>query len=201
MELIYPFLISFIMIFIAELGDKTQLLILSFSGGVKTKNIILGIAIGSFFSHGIAIIFGSRIGTLENQSIHLIMKTITYLSFIIMGILSLLPKKEKINSELNKKNSILQTICNLKINYVFIIALSIIIGELGDKTFLASLGFGIQYPNHKFMLVIGAIFGMIASDLIAIISGKFLSKYISEEKMQKFSGILFLIFGVTGFLF
>lgn len=201
MELIYPFLISFIMIFIAELGDKTQLPILSFSGGVKTKNIILGIAIGSFFSHGIAIIFGSRIGTLENQSIHLIMKTITYLSFIIMGILSLLPKKEKINSELNKKNSILQTICNLKINYVFIIALSIIIGELGDKTFLASLGFGIQYPNHKFMLVIGAIFGMIASDLIAIISGKFLSKYISEEKMQKFSGILFLIFGVTGFLF
>lgn len=201
MELIYPFLISFIMIFIAELGDKTQLLILSFSGGVKTKNIILGIAIGSFFSHGIAIIFGSRIGTLENQSIHLIMKTITYLSFIIIGILSLLPKKEKINSELNKKNSILQTICNLKINYVFIIALSIIIGELGDKTFLASLGFGIQYPNHKFMLVIGAILGMIASDLIAIISGKFLSKYISEEKMQKFSGILFLIFGVTGFLF
>lgn len=201
MELIYPFLISFIMIFIAELGDKTQLLILSFSGGVKTKNIILGIAIGSFFSHGIAIIFGSKIGTLENQSIHLIMKTVTYLSFIIMGILSLLPKKEKINSELNKKNSILQTICNLKINYVFIIALSIIIGELGDKTFLASLGFGIQYPNHKFMLVIGAILGMIASDLIAIISGKFLSKYISEEKMQKFSGILFLIFGITGFLF
>lgn len=201
MELIYPFLISFIMIFIAELGDKTQLLILSFSGGVKTKNIILGIAIGSFFSHGIAIIFGSKIGTLENQSIHLIMKTITYLSFIIMGILSLLPKKEKINSELNKKNNILHTICNLKINYVFIIALSIIIGELGDKTFLASLGFGIQYPNHKFMLVIGAILGMIASDLIAIISGKFLSKYISEEKMQKFSGILFLIFGITGFLF
>ena len=201
MELIYPFLISFIMIFIAELGDKTQLLILSFSGGVKTKNIILGISIGSFFSHGIAIIFGSRIGTLENQSIHLIMKTITYLSFIIMGILSLLPKKEKINSELNKKNNILHTIGNLKINYVFIIALSIIIGELGDKTFLASLGFGIQYPNHKFMLVIGAILGMIASDLIAIISGKFLSKYISEEKMQKFSGILFLIFGVTGFLF
>ena len=38
--------------------------------------------------------------------------------------------------------------------------------------------------------------GMIASDSIAVISGKFLNKFISEEKMQKFSGILFLIFGV-----
>lgn len=201
MEIIYPLLISFIMIFIAELGDKTQLLILSFAGGVKTKNIILGIAIGSFFSHGIAIIFGSKIGVLENEFIHLIIKTITYFSFISIGFLSLFPKKEKINSELDKKNSIIKNICNLKISYTFIIALSIIVGELGDKTFLASLGFGIQYPNHKIMLVIGAILGMIVSDLIAIISGKFLSKYISEEKMRKFSGILFLIFGIAGFLF
>lgn len=201
MEIIYPFLISFIMIFIAELGDKTQLLILSFSGGVRTKNIILGIAIGSFFSHGIAIIFGSKVGVLENQFIHLIIKTITYSSFILIGILSLFPKKEKINSELDKKNSIIKNICNLKINYTFIIALSIMVGELGDKTFLASLGFGIQYPNHKIMLVIGAILGMIVSDLIAIISGKFLSRYISEEKMQKISGILFLIFGIAGFIF
>ena len=74
------------------------------------------------------------------------------------------------------------------------------IGELGDKTFLASLGFGIQYPNYKLMLILGAIFGMIISDSIAIISGRFLSKYISEEKMQKFSGLLFLIFGLIGFI-
>ena len=185
MEIIYPFLITFIMIFIAELGDKTQLLVLSFAGGVKTRNIILGIAIGSFFSHGIAILFGSKIGVLENSNIHFIIKIITYTSFIIMGILSLLPKKE---------------IFTLNIGYTFIIALSILVGEIGDKTFLASLGFGIQYPAHKFMLILGAIMGMIASDSIAIVSGKFLNKFISEEKMQKISGILFLIFGVLGLL-
>ena len=200
MELIYPFLISFIMIFIAELGDKTQLLILSFSGSVKTKNIILGIAIGSFFSHGIAILFGSKIGVLENELIHSVIEFITYSSFIVIGILSLLPKKEKISSVDDNKDNIIKKITNLKISYTLIIALSIMVGELGDKTFLASLGFGIQYPNYKLMLILGAIFGMIASDLIAIISGKFLSKYISEEKMQKFSGLLFLIFGLIGFI-
>ena len=155
---------------------------------------------GSFFSHGIAILFGSRIGLLENASIHRIIKIITYSSFILMGILSLLPKKEKIGSDTDKKSSIINKISNLKINYTFIIALSILVGEIGDKTFLASLGFGIEYPNYKVMLVIGAILGMIASDAIVIISGKFLSKFISEEKMQKFSGILFLIFGIAGFV-
>lgn len=200
MELIYPFLIAFIMIFIAELGDKTQLLILSFSGSVRTKNIILGIAIGSFFSHGIAILFGSKIGVLENELIHSVIEFITYSSFIVIGILSLLPKKEKISSVDDNKDNIIKKITNLKISYTLIIALSIMVGELGDKTFLASLGFGIQYPNYKLMLILGAILGMIASDLIAIISGKFLSKYISEEKMQKFSGLLFLIFGLIGFI-
>lgn len=200
MEVIYPFLISFIMVFIAELGDKTQLLVLSFSGSIKTRKIILGIAIGSFFSHGIAILFGSKIGVLENTYLQSLIKVLTYSSFILIGILSLLPKKESISSG-NTRESIFKKISNLRINYTFIIALSIIVGELGDKTFLASLGFGIQYPEYKVLLIIGAIFGMIASDSIAIISGKFLSKYISEEKMKKISGILFLLFGLLGFIF
>ena len=156
---------------------------------------------GSFLSHGIAILFGSKIGLLENESIHTIIEIITYFFFILMGIISLLPKKEKIHSSTDKKTSILNKISKLQINYTFIIAISILVGEIGDKTFLASLGFGIQYPNYKLMLILGSILGMVASDSIAIISGKFLSQYISEEKMQKFSGILFLIFVIAGFIF
>lgn len=199
MELIYPFLVSFIMVFIAELGDKTQLLVLSFSSNVRVKNIILGIAIGSFFSHGIAIIFGSQLGSLENNNIKFFIELITYSSFVFMGVLNLIPKKIKITNETTKKNHLLSKISNLKIGYTLIIALSILIGEFGDKTFLASMGFGIQYPNFKIMLIMGAIAGMITSDSIAIIFGKFLNKYISEEKMQHLSGVLFLIFGFLGF--
>ena len=195
---IYPFIISFIMVFIAELGDKTQLLILSFAGSVKTKKILLGIALGSFFSHGLAITFGSSLMALNNPFFQEALKPITYLSFILIGIFSLIPKKENISE--NQKHSIINTILNLNISYTFIIALSIFVGEFGDKTFLSSIGFGIEYPNHKFMLILGAILGMIISDSIAIIFGKFLSNYISEEKIKKLSGILFLIFGLLGFI-
>lgn len=201
MEQLYPLFLSFIMVFIAELGDKTQLLVLSFSGSVRPRNILLGIAIGSFFSHGIAIIFGSHVGVLENQALLNAIKFFTYLSFILIGVLSLLPKKEKLSSDSEGKASILEKISNLKLNYTLIIALTILVGEFGDKTFLASLGFGIEYPDYKIMLVIGAILGMVISDSLAIIFGKFLNKYISEEKMKKFSGVLFLIFGLVGLIF
>lgn len=201
MEQIYPFLVAFIMVFIAELGDKTQLLVLSFSHTLKARNILFGVALGSFFSHGIAILFGSQIGLLENHFLHHFIEVFTYSSFILMGIVSFLPKKEKISLDSNSKEGLIQKISNLKINYIFIIAFSIMIGELGDKTFLASIGFGIQYPHSKFFLIIGAILGMVVSDSIAILFGKFLSKHISEQAMQRFSGILFLIFGLLGFFF
>ena len=199
MEFIYPF-ISFLMVFVSELGDKTQLLVLSFSGKDKTFKILLGVAIGSFFSHGLAILFGSSLALFENQILHHTIELITYSSFIIMGILSLLPKKEKLVMDNSKKENLLYKITNLKINYCFLIALCIMVGELGDKTFLASIGLGIQYSNYKLSLILGAIFAMVVCDYIAIVLGRFLNKYISELSMQKLSGILFLIFGFIGFI-
>ncbi len=200
MEFIYPFFISFLMVFVSELGDKTQLLVLSFSGKDKTFKILLGVAIGSFFSHGLAILFGSSLALFENQILHHTIELITYSSFIIMGILSLLPKKEKLVMDNSKKENLLYKITNLKINYCFLIALCIMVGELGDKTFLASIGLGIQYSNYKLSLILGAIFAMVVCDYIAIVLGRFLNKYISEQSMQKLSGILFLIFGFIGFI-
>lgn len=188
------------MIFISELGDKTQLLVMSFSNKTKTTKILLGIALGSILSHGIAILFGSSIGILKNQTFQEILKFFTYLSFIIIGLISLLPKKEKLTMESEKKESLICRLSNLKLHYSIVIALCIMIGELGDKTFLASIGLGIKYPNAKLFLILGTVSAMVLCNLIAIILGKVLNKYISEKFMQKLSGILFLIFGIAGFI-
>lgn len=198
MEFLYPFLIAFLLVFISELGDKTQLLVLSFSNKTKPLNILLGVALGSFFSHGIAILFGSSISLLENKFLHNLLEIITYSSFLLFGFLSFLPKKEE-KSDF-KKQGLLQKLSLFGFSYIFIICFSIAIGELGDKTFLASLGLGISYPNYKLSLILGAILGMVISDSIAIAFGKFLNKYISEKSMQNLSGILFLIFGFIGFI-
>lgn len=198
MELLYPFFIAFLLVFISELGDKTQLLVLSFSNKTKPFMILLGVALGSFLSHGIAILFGSSIGVLENEFLHISLEILTYSTFLLFGVLSFLPKKEEV--EVTKKQNFLAKLSCFGIGYVFIIAFSIAIGELGDKTFLASLGLGISYPNHKLPLILGAILGMIVSDSIAIAFGKVLNHYISEKSMKRLSGVLFFIFGFIGFI-
>lgn len=197
MSFLYPILIAFLLVFISELGDKTQLLVLSFSSKLKSSTILIGVALGSFFSHGIAILFGSSIGLLNDNFIHDLFEIVTFLSFIVFGIFSFLPQKDE--KENSKKDNFIMKLSKLGIGYILIIAFSIAIGELGDKTFLASIGLGIGYPNQKFFLIIGAILGMIISDLLAIIFGKFLTKKVPETLMQKLSGLLFIVFGVIGF--
>lgn len=197
MEFLYPFFIAFVLVFISELGDKTQLLVLSFSNRVKSVVILFGVALGTFFSHGIAILFGSSMGVLENEVFHNVLEIVTYFTFLLFGIFSFLPKKEK--SKKSKKESFIEKLSCIGIGYMFIIAISIVIGELGDKTFLASLGLGIRYPNYKVSLILGSILGMVASNSMAIAFGKFLNKYVSKDSMQKLSGVLFVIWGVIGF--
>lgn len=197
MEFLYPFFIAFVLVFISELGDKTQLLVLSFSNRVKSVVILFGVALGTFFSHGIAILFGSSMGVLENEVFHNVLEIATYSTFLLFGIFSFLPKKE--STAKSKKESFIEKLSCIGIGYMFIIAISIVIGELGDKTFLASLGLGIRYPNYKVSLILGSILGMVVSNSMAIAFGKFLNKYVSKDSMQKLSGVLFVILGVIGF--
>ena len=86
MDFLYPFFVAFFLIFLSELGDKTQLLVLSFSSKLKSYSILLGVALGSLFSHGIAILFGSAIGNLDSPIFQTLLKLITYISFLFFGI-------------------------------------------------------------------------------------------------------------------
>ena len=85
MDFLYTFLIAFTMIFVSELGDKTQLIVLSFCNKLKASSILLGVALGTLLSHGLAILFGSRLG-LINESFRFYLSIFTYLTFILFGI-------------------------------------------------------------------------------------------------------------------
>ena len=198
MDFLYPFFVAFSMIFFAELGDKTQLLVLSFSAKNRAYKILLGVALGTFFSHGIAILFGSSLASFSSSSFQFYLKFFTYCSFIIFGIIGFLPEKKVTSSSSKSKVSFFNKLSHLSFGAVIIVAISIVIGELGDKTFLASLGLGLEYPVYKFSLICGSIFGMCMSNLLAIFCGKFLSKHLKPSFVSILSNIIFLVFGLFG---
>lgn len=203
MYLIYPFLISFALIFFSELGDKTQILVLSFSTKKKATHILLGVALGSLLSHGVAIIFGSSVANLGNDVFVFYLKFITYLSFIVLGILGFKHSQKdntpkNISTRNNSKSHFISFINSLTRNCILLVACSIAIGELGDKTFLASIGLGIQYPLYKVSLICGAICGMLLSDSVAIFFGKWLGSKIPASTIEFLSNIIFLTFGICG---
>ena len=205
MYLIYPFLISCALIFFSELGDKTQILVLSFSTKKKATHILLGVALGSLLSHGVAIIFGSSVANLGNDIFIFYLKFITYFSFIVLGVFGFVHFQKdntlkNISTQNNSKSHFISFINSLTRNCVLLVACSIAIGELGDKTFLASIGLGIQYPLYKVSLICGAICGMLLSDSIAIFFGKWLSSKISASTIEFLSNIIFLAFGICGLI-
>lgn len=203
MDWLYPFLITFTLVFFSELGDKTQLLVLSFSAKNKTKNILLGVAIGTFLSHGFAILFGSRIACFSNASFQFYLKFFTYLSFILFGIIGFFPKKSEkktTDSTTSHKSSLLKKFSYWKLNCIFMVSLCILVGELGDKTFLASLSLGFEYPNSKFPLILGSVCGMVMSNFIAIFCGKLLGNHLKQHFIELLSNITFIVLGLLGFL-
>lgn len=183
----YEFFTSFSLILLSEMGDKTQLFVLSSALRNSPLKILIGVGIGTFFSHGIAIILGSFIGSLS-QNFQIYIKILSYISFIIIGIFSLIKKEEE-----NSKNS---GFSSSKI--IFAVAVAIFIGELGDKTQLASISLSMQYPSSTLFLIFGAIFGMIVANSLAIILAMCLNKKIPQPIIEKMSSIAFIIFGLIG---
>ena len=205
MQYLYPFMISFIFIFLSELGDKTQILVLSFSAKNKASSILIGVALGTLLSHGVAIIFGSKLSCLGNELFIFYLKILTYLTFILFGIIgfiNLAKKSGSSSSELETRpnSPFIKFITSLFNNCIFIVASTIAIGELGDKTFLASIGLGVEYPLFRIPLICGSICGMVASDSIAIFFGKLLGSKISSNTIDFLSNMIFILFGVIGIM-
>ena len=204
MNFLYPLILSFTIIFFVFLCDKTQIMVLSFSTKSKFKNILLGIALGTFLSHGLAILLGSKLGSISNQSFSYFLNIFTYITFILFGVIGFISMRNKSHSSMeneSSKSNFISKLSNLKMNYIFIIAFCILIGELGDKTFLSSIGLGIQYPQYKISLIIGSILGMVCSNILAIIFGKILSMKFNQSVIEIVSNCLFIIFGIFGLIF
>ncbi len=178
--MIYEFLKAFSLIFIAEIGDKTQILLMACAAKYTIMQVLTGIFIGVALNHGLAIAIGMYLSNIiEGEMIHVCAGAI----FIVFGLYSF----REDTAEKQKKM--------FGCGPVFAVAGTFFLGELGDKTQLTALTVAMDSDN-PFLVLSGSIAAMISVGLIGIMVGTALTKKVPSYIIKIISGTVFIIFGL-----
>ena len=181
------FLLVFFSLFLAQIGDKTQLLTLLIATRTK-KHFILFWAIMAGFTIGVtlAVIFGSGLTLFVP---HKILKMISSLIFIILGILIFLDGRKSVKK--TKK---------LHFRHMFLsVAGLIFLTDFGDKTQIAIALFASTY--HPLLVFLAGIVSLGLNTLIVIFFSKAIMHKVNEKIIEKIAGTAFVAIGIFLLIF
>ena len=173
---------ALLLIFAAEMGDKTQILAMMFATKYKTGKVLIGIFIGSFLNHGIAVAFGTFLG---NMIPVYILQMIAGLAFIGFAMWTLMAGEEDDEDGAVKKSR----------SAIVVVAMAFFIGELGDKTQLTAITLSLD-AAYPWLILLGTVSGMVVTSSLGIFVGSKVGDKLPEALIKVVSGGIFLIFGV-----
>lgn len=177
------FFLSFGVIFIAELGDKSQLMAMTFAARYKALPVLIGIAIATAFTHAISVAIGAVLGaSIPTRGV----AAVAGIAFLIFAAWSL--RGDELTDEEAKKAS--------QSNRTAIIAASVafFLAELGDKTMLATITLATK--EGVIGTWAGSTVGMVAADALAILVGYHMKSRLPERTIRFGSAIAFVVFGI-----
>jgi len=174
--------ISFGVIFVAELGDKSQLMALTFATRFRTMPVLVGITIATAVVHLVSVAVGYGLGAaLPTAWISLV----AALAFFAFGAWTLrgdrLTEEERGKAERTTRSAIIA------------VGVSFFLAELGDKTMLATITLATQHG--WFGTWVGSTIGMVAADALAIVVGRQLGRHLPEKAIKYGAAALFAVFG------
>lgn len=180
------FLVPFLSIALAELGDKTQLAVMLLS--TKTRNrlqLFLGTLLAFFIVDGSAILAGNWLTRLIPL---LWIKLFSGALFVFFGIMILKNKEEDEEEQSSKTQN------------AFLLGFSaIFFAELGDKTQIASALFATKFAWPGVLAGAMAALGLLS--LMAVYAGQWIAGKLQPALLKKIAGVLFIIIGCSFFLF
>jgi putative Ca2+/H+ antiporter (TMEM165/GDT1 family) len=183
------FISSFLVVFLAEMGDKTQLIAMSFSAQYGIITVLTSVLSAVLINTLIAVTAGSLIFNIADKYI-LIIKLVSYLLFIGFGVYPLLVKNKKSQDDEGKKRKVI-------INPFITIMIFFILSELGDKTQIVTVLLTVQ-NSSVIPVFLGASAGLFSANLIAISAAALIGKKVPSWIMEIISTWLFIAIGVIG---
>jgi putative Ca2+/H+ antiporter (TMEM165/GDT1 family) len=175
--------LSFAVIFVAELGDKSQLMALTFATRFRPWPVLAGISVATAVVHLVSVGIGYGLGAaLPTGWISLV----AGLAFLVFGAWTLrgdnLTEAEKSKADMTNGSAI------WAVGFAFFLA------ELGDKTMLATITLATQHG--WFGTWIGSTLGMVVADALAILVGRLLGRHLPDKIIRYGAALLFAIFGI-----
>lgn len=175
-------LVSVAVVFVAELGDKSQLITMTYSLRHRWWVVLSGVGIASMLVHGLSVTIGHFLG------LSLPERPIAFAGALAFFLFAVWTWRE---GGLDDDEGV--RVAEPRF-VLFAVISSFVLAELGDKTMLATVALA---SDHNWAGVwIGATAGMVLADGVAIAVGAWAHKRLPERFLHGLASVLFLLFGL-----
>jgi Ca2+/H+ antiporter, TMEM165/GDT1 family len=169
------------LIFLAEMGDKTQLVALSFATRFNARVVLAGVFWATLLVHGFSVALGDLVARLLPPGWTVIVAGVSFIGF---GLWTL--RGDRLEGEDRRLKKLTSPF--------WIVAVTFFLAELGDKTMLGTVTLATQNPLIPVWL--GSTVGMVAADGLAIWVGQILGHRLPERAVKLGAAAIFFAVGV-----
>jgi len=177
-------LITLPAVLLAELGDKTQLLILYLAARYRSPRAILaGLVCGAAINAGIAVAGGTLLGRFLPEGV---LTNVVAIGFLLIAAWILFGPEEddeSIEQQTGFGSAFLATL------WLFVVM------EMADKTQLATVALAAGLPQPGWVYL-GAVMGLILANLPALWVGHRFAARLPKRLLRYISGGLFAVIGI-----
>lgn len=174
-------LIAFGLVFVAELGDKTQLVALSLAARYRPLPVLAGLAIAHACTQGLSIAVGGAIGTAVPRAVVSVAAGLLFLAFAFWTLRS---GREEGETAIELRGRAV----------VPAVAAAIFVAELGDKTMLTAATLAAR--GAPLLVWAGGTAGVVAAGAVAVAVGNLLGARLPAATIRRVAAALFAIFGL-----
>ena len=179
----HAFLLSFGVIFLAELGDKSQLMALAFASRYRAMTVLVAVTVATLLVHAGSVVLGAAFALALPTAAIQVVAGLAFLGFAAWTL-----RGDELGQDEESRASRSGRSALLTIGTAFFLA------ELGDKTMLATIT--LATTEEPWGTWLGSTAGMVAADAIAIAIGALLGTRFPERVIKLFAAAAFVVFGV-----
>ncbi len=177
-------LTAFGLMALAELGDKSQLLALTFATRYRWWQVLIGVAVAATFLLGLSAALGGVLGTaLPDRAIALV-GGVLFLGFAVWTWRDDDDDDEDAGQERRRGGR----------SVIVTVVAAFVVAELGDKTMIGTAA--LASTRDPIAVWLGAAAGMTVASGAAIAVGSLLHRRLPADRLRRAAAVAFAVFGL-----